>query len=593
MERSWWYKAVSILFLTVVSAGYLAPTVMGEGNLPSWYLKVIKTRLQLGLDLQGGIHLVYEVEVDKAVSDKADRLAADIEERLKSKHKMQVKVIREGRDDILLNFTKAEDRKKVDKEFLADYRSNLTEVEVDDVAKAVHLRMDPDYIKEVQDYAIRQGIETIRGRVDKFGVVEPSIRAKGRDIVVELPGLDKADFERVKKVIGRTAQLEFKMIDDESDFMRKVAAVVPKDGPISVQTDSYDGKKRGQIVYSYLDSKDKKALEDFIEGLPQRGLEVPKTHDIALGSEQAKDEKGNELPEKVWRTYFLHRRAELTGEYITDAEVQWDERTGRPEVGLTFDHNGARIFERVSGEHIGERMAIMLDGKVNSDPVFQDRIGGGRARITLGGFKDPFKLQQEAKDLVAVLRTGALPAPLRKVFETQVGPTLGADAVRRGMMAFGIGGLLVIVFMLYYYKVAGLICDLALVLNFLFIMAILSAFEAALTLPGIAGLVLTVGMAVDANVIIYERIREELALGKTPRAAVDAGYGRAFWTIFDAQLTTAIAAFVLMQYGSGPIRGFAVTLLVGIICSIFTGVVVSRLLFDFIVGKFKPKTISI
>jgi preprotein translocase subunit SecD len=179
------------------------------------------------------------------------------------------------------------------------------------------------------------------------------------------------------------------------------------------------------------------------------------------------------------------------------------------------------------------------------------------------------------------------------VFETQVGPTLGADAVRRGMMAFGIGGVLVVLFMLYYYRLAGVICDLGLLLNFTFIMAILSAFEASLTLPGIAGLVLTVGMAVDANVIIYERIREELALGKTARAAVDAGYSRAFWTIFDAQLTTAIAAFVLMQYGSGPIRGFAVTLLVGIICSVFTGVVVTRVMFDFVVAKFRPKTLSI
>jgi preprotein translocase subunit SecD len=192
-----------------------------------------------------------------------------------------------------------------------------------------------------------------------------------------------------------------------------------------------------------------------------------------------------------------------------------------------------------------------------------------------------------------VLRTGALPAPLRKVFETQVGPTLGRDAVRKGALAFAIGGGLVLLFMLYYYRGAGLICDLCLTLNVVFIMAVLTGFEATMTLPGIAGLVLTIGMAVDANVIIYERVREELALGKSPRAAVDAGYSRAFWTIFDSQLTTAIAAFVLMQYGSGPIRGFAVTLLVGIICSVFTGVVVTRLIFDFVIAKFRPKSLSI
>jgi len=588
MERSWWWKALGILLLTVVSVIYVLPSVVPEKRLPSWYTKHINKRLQLGLDLQGGIHLVYEVEVDKAVSDKADRLASDIEERLIKDKKVKVKITREGRDDIIVTMQKPSDLKVIDKKFLADYRSNLDEVERNQGAGTLRLRMDAEYVEEVQDYALRQGIETIRGRVDKFGVSEPSIRAKGRDIVVELPGLGKKDFERVKKIIGRTAQLEFKMCDDESDFMTRAAGKIKKGGPIEVRNDSYDGKQRGTVVYTYLQSKDKKALQAFIDT-----LDVPKTHMIMLGEEQAKDEKGNDLPEKVWRTYYVHRRAELTGEYITDAEVQWDERTGRPEVGLNFDRNGAAIFERVSGDHVGERLAIILDEKVNSAPVFQGRIGGGRARITLGGFKNPMALQQEAKDLVAVLRTGALPAPLRKVFETQVGPTLGRDAVSKGMWAFAIGGGLVLLFMFYYYKGAGFIADLGLILNFLFIAAILSGFEATLTLPGIAGLVLTIGMAVDANVIIYERIREEQALGKSPRAAVDAGYSRAFWTIFDAQLTTAIAAFVLMQYGSGPIRGFAVTLLVGIISSVFTGVVVTRLCMDLVVGKFRPKTLSI
>jgi len=588
MERSWWWKAVGILLLIVVSVVYLLPTVVGERRLPAWFTKYVDKKMQLGLDLQGGIHLVYEVEVDKAVSDKADRLAADIEERLIKDKKVKVKITREGRDDIIVSFAKPSDTKVMDKKLMADYRANLDEIERDEGKGVVRLRMDEEYVKEVHDYALRQGIETLRGRVDKFGVSEPSIRAKGRDIVVELPGLGKKDFERVKRIIGRTAQLEFKMCDDSNEFMTRAAAKVPKGGPIEVRTDSFDGKKRGTVVHSFLQSKDKKALEKFI-----KGLGMPKTHEILLGEEQAKDEKGNDLPEKMWHTYFLHRRSELTGEYITDAEVQWDERTGRPEVGLTFDRNGASIFERVSGDHVGERLAIILDEKVNSAPVFQGRIGGGRARITLGGFKDPFALQQEAKDLVAVLRTGALPAPLRKVFETQVGPTLGRDAVRKGMLAFSIGGGMVLLFMFYYYKGSGFIADLGLLINFLFIAAILCGFEATLTLPGIAGLVLTIGMAVDANVIIYERIREELALGKSPRASVDAGYSRAFWTIFDAQLTTAIAAFVLMQYGSGPIRGFAVTLLVGIICSIFSGVVVTRLMMDFVVAKFRPKTLSI
>lgn len=593
MERSWWWKSIGIFFLTLLAVAYLLPTVVGESRLPSWYTKHIKAKLQLGLDLRGGIQLVYEVEMDKAVSDKADRLAADIEDRLRKDKNIKAKLIREGRDDIVITFSKVSDIGVMDKKFMASYRNTLTEMDRNDKAGTIRLRMDENYVKEIQDYAQRQAIETIRGRVDKFGVAEPSILSKGKDIVVELPGLTKNDFDRIKNVIGRTAQLEFKIVDDTGDFMKKVADKVPSQGPIQVRSESYDGKQHGTVSYVYLQSKDKSALEKFIEGLPAQGLAIPKTHEILLGEEQAKDEKGNDLPDKMWITYYLYRRAELTGDYISDAEVQWDERTGRPEVGLTFDHNGASIFERVSGDHIGERMAIILDNRINSAPVLQSRIGGGRARITLGGFKDPFKLQQEAKDLVAVLRAGALPAPLRKTFETQLGASLGEDAVRKGTLAFIVATILVVLFMIYYYHLSGFIADLGLIFNVIFIMAIMAAFQASLTLPGIAGIVLTLGMAVDANVIINERIREEIRSGKTPRSAVETGYNRAFWTIFDSQLTTAIAGFVLLQYGTGPLKGFAVTLLIGILCSVFTAVWVTRIFVDLIVIKYKPKTLSI
>ncbi len=598
MERSWWWKAFGMLLLTLMAVVYLLPTVVGEEKLPSWYTKYIKARLQLGLDLQGGIHLVYEVEMDKAVSDKADRLSSDIEDRLRKmrkekKFKGKFKVVREGRDDIRIECMNKTQLKRLDREFLSGYRNVLNEELREEGEGVLLLRMDEEYIKEVESYALGQGIETIRGRVDQFGVAEPSILAKGRDIIVELPGLTKKDFDRVKKIIGRTAQLEFKIVDDENTFMKKVGDKVPKDSPIEVRTDGYDGKKKGRVSYTYLQSKDKKALDLFIENLPKMGLKVPKTHQILYGEEQAKDDKGKNLPNKIWITYFMVRRAELTGDYISDAEVQWDERTSRPEVSLTFDHNGARVFERLSGDNIGRRMAIILDNKVNSAPVLQSRIGGGRARITLGGFKDRIALQNEAKDMVNVLRAGALPAPLRKVFETQVGPTLGRDAIERGTMAFGFGGAFVLLFMLFYYRGVGIVATIALTFNVIFILAIMSSLNAALTLPGIAGLVLTVGMAVDANVIINERIREELRLGKSPRAAIETGYARAFWTIIDAQITTAIAALVLLQYGTGPLRGFAITLFIGIICSVFTGVWLTRLVLDFVVIKFKPKTLSI
>lgn len=587
MERRWWWKAFGILLLIGLAVAYLVPTLLGD-KTPKAYEKYIKAKLNLGLDLQGGIHLVYEVQVDKAVSDKADRLAADIEQRLRKEKKIKVKIDREGRGTLIIRFASAGDLAKFDKKFYANFQSNLDEADRDTDKYILTLTVDENYINFVEKSAIEQAVETIRGRIDQFGVAEPTIIKKGRDIVVELPGLKKADFERVKKTIGRTAQLEFKIVDDESTFMADAGKNLPEKGPVKMQHDSYTDKKNNVVAFTYFESKDKAALLRFIES-----LDVPKDHEILLGEKEATDDKGNRLPEKMFFTYYLKRRTELSGEYITDAQVGWDNQTNRPEVNLTFDSAGADIFANVSGDNVGKRMAIILDEKVNSAPVLQDRIGGGRARITLGGFGDPMKVQNEARDLAGVLRTGALPAPLRKTFERQVGPTLGKDAIEKGTMAFIIGLSLVILFMAYYYRGAGLICDVALALNMVFIGGIMAGFQATLTLPGIAGIVLTIGMAVDANVIIYERIREELALGKTPRAAVDAGYSRAFWTIFDAQLTTAIAAIVLLQYGSGPIRGFALTLLIGIICSMFTSIVVTRLLFDFVINKFKPNTLSI
>jgi protein-export membrane protein SecD len=238
----------------------------------------------------------------------------------------------------------------------------------------------------------------------------------------------------------------------------------------------------------------------------------------------------------------------------------------------------------MTGDNIGRKMAILLDDKITSAPVIEGRIGA-RGRITLGGFGDPFAMQQEAKDLVAVLRSGALPAPLRKTFETQVGPTMGRDAVDKAKFSMYVGAAAVILFMLIYYRLAGFIANIAMILNMLFMVAILAAFEASLTLPGIAGLVLTIGMAVDANIIFYERIREELRLGKSPRTAMEAGFDRAFWTVFDAHVTTFVAGVVLYSYGSGPIRGFAVTLLVGIITNLITSYWLSHWMFEAMVAR--------
>jgi preprotein translocase subunit SecD len=589
MERSWWWKAALYGVVTVLAVLYLIPTVVPEEKQPALIKKYFQKRIQLGLDLQGGLHLVYEVDVDKAVTSKVDRMASDLEGRLsKDKGVNDLTVNREGRDDIVITFKQPAEQAKLDDSILRDYRKSLDVVSRDPASGVVRLRLDPDQVEEVRDYALRQAIETIRGRVDKFGVSEPTIIKKGTDIIVELPGLKSADFERIKSIIGRTAQLEFKIVDDGSDYMKKVAASVPKSdgksGGIDVVPESWTEKDSGKPHEDvYLRSKNRDALMKFFDGLTGE-LAVPPDHEIGYEETQARGEDGQQTPDRYWRTYYLHKRAALTGEYLSNADQTWDQQTGRPEVSFEFDRQGAAISERMTGDNIGRKMAILLDDKINSAPVIEGRIGA-RGRITLGGFGDPFALQQEAKDLVAVLRSGALPAPLRKTFETQVGPTMGRDSVEKAKFSMYIGAAAVVLFMLIYYRLSGIIANVAMILNLLYMVAILAAFEASLTLPGIAGLVLTIGMAVDANIIIYERIREELRMGKSVRTAVDGGFSRAFWTVFDAHVTNFVAGVVLYSYGSGPIRGFAVTLLVGIVTNLFTSYWLSHWMFDGVVGR--------
>ena len=596
MERSWWWKALLYGALVALACLYLVPTVVPEAKQPAFVQKYFQKRIQLGLDLQGGLHLVYEVHVDKAVSDKVDRIASEIEDRLKKddKNPLAVTISREGRDDIVVTFKNPADQAKLSEDLLREFRKQIDVISRDTATGVVRLRLDPDQIEEVRDSALRQGIETIRGRVDKFGVAEPTIIKKGTDIIVELPGLKTADFERIKNIIGKTAQLEFKIVDDGSDYMKRVEALVPKDSGIDIVPESWTEKDSGKPHEDvYLKAKSRDALEKFFASLTGDNA-VPPDHEIQYEENAVRNEAGEATQDRYWRTYYLKKRAVLTGEYLSNADQTWDQQTGRPEVTFEFDHQGAILSERMTRENMGRKMAIVLDDKINSAPVIEGVISS-RGRITLGGFGDPFQLQQEAKDLVAVLKSGSLPAPLRKTFETQVGPTMGRDSIEKAKFSMLIGAAAVVLFMLIYYRAAGIIANIAMTLNMLFMVAILAAFEASLTLPGIAGLVLTIGMAVDANIIIYERIREELRNGKSPRSAVDAGFSRAFWTVFDAHVTNFVAGVVLYSYGSGPIRGFAVTLLVGIITNLVTSYWLSRWLFDLMVGRRSgaPATLSI
>jgi preprotein translocase subunit SecD len=584
MERSWWWKAALYFAAIVVAALYLVPSIVTKDEqLPAFFQKYFKKRIQLGLDLQGGLHLVYEVNIEKAVSSKVDRLANDLDDALKKKG-ADTTVVREGRDDVTITFKVPAEMAKLDDELMKPFRRELDVVNRDQATGTVKLKFDSDRVAEIEDLSLRQAIETIRNRIDQFGVAEPTIIKKGTDIVVELPGAKAKDFERIKNVIGKTAQLEFKIVDDGSDYMKKVAASVPKDGPIMVAPESWTEKHQGtqhEDVYLRVKEKDKAELVKFIASLTG-DLAVPNDREIGL-EVMSPREAAEGTPDKFIRTYFLKKRAGVTGEYLADAQESWDEM-GRPEVGFTMNRQGANLMEKLTGENVGRKMAVILDENINSAPVIESKIGE-RGRITMGGYGDPFKLQQEVKDLVGVLRSGALPAPLKKSFETQVGATMGQDAIDKAKISMEIGALAVILFMLIYYRIAGFIANLAMTLNMLFMIAILAAFEASLTLPGIAGLVLTIGMAVDSNIIIYERIREELRLGKSPRTAVDAGFQRAFWTVFDAHVTNFVAGIVLYSYGSGPIRGFAVTLLVGIVTNLLTSVWISHWMFAVLVSR--------
>ncbi|MBF0481564.1 MAG: protein translocase subunit SecD [Desulfovibrionaceae bacterium] len=520
---TWRYVLVSLVALIgilyvlpsmpFVQGGYLAKFLPGD-------------QISLGLDLRGGIHLTLAVDIDKAVANSLSQMAQDIKSFAQDE---KIGVYKpESADGKHLEFTLVNpDKKDALEAFLKDKYSILridrTEPAEDGKLKYV-MSMTPEYKKYMTDLTIDQAVKTIRNRIDQFGVAEPDIRkqADGR-IQVQLPGLQ--DPERAIQIIGQTAHLEFKLVDDESN-------------PEKVKT-------------------------------PPPGREI--------GVYRYRNPDGSYLEKPI----VLKKEAVMTGEYISDARASFD-NTNQPYVVLNFNARGAKLFERLTGENIKKRLAIVLDGKVYSAPVIQDKIAGGRASIT-GHFT-----VNEARDLAIVLRAGSLPAPVTVLEQRSVGPSLGQESIDKGVFSALVGGLAVIVFMAVYYGFAGVVADVALLLNIVLILAGLALFGATLTLPGIAGIILTIGMAVDANVIIFERIREETKRGLTPHAAMDEGYSRATLTILDANLTTIIAAIVLYQFGTGPIRGFAVTLILGIVASMFTAIFASKVLMDTWLACRKP-----
>ena len=584
-----WYAHFTFVVLLFIASGVILTGLLPKDKQPSWLTWATKKTITLGLDLQGGVRLVYSVDVSRALADKRDRMAKDLVDMLKEDRKVEgVKIRKFDVKEFRLEFKNAGDLDKLDIDIKKNYRRVLSEVERNKDERWIRFSLTNEESEYTENTSYEQAIRTVSNRIDGLGLKETGVTQRGADISIEIPGVDEVSLERIKRIISQTAHLEFKIVDDlGSKYLLDVAGKIPENSGIKLMKESAS-TSRGSVTSYYLEAKSlneksgRIVLQEFLEG-----IEIPDDHAVVFGSYPETDKDGKPLPTKIWRTWYLFDEAPLTGEYIDDARVANDPDTNKPYVALSFNPSGADIFEKLTGDNVKNRMGIVLDDIVDSAPVIQERIGGGRCSITLGGYKDYNTLLKEASDMVVVLKAGSLPAPISMSSETIVGKTLGQDAIRKGVIAALIGALLVFLFMPLYYKVAGLVADLALVLNLMLLVAAMCIPEATLTLPGLAGIALTVGMAVDANVIIYERLREELRAGKSPRAAVEAGFARAFWTIFDSQLTTFIAGVVLLQYGSGPIKGFAVTLLIGIITSMFTGIYVTRVFFDWLTGRKK------
>ncbi|MFA4918258.1 MAG: protein translocase subunit SecD [Thermodesulfovibrionales bacterium] len=532
---------LSLIGITIVLAViFFLPNTPGFQYMPEWWRQNMPNKgIVLGLDLQGGLHLVFEVEGDKAVEITTERYASRLKELL-AKKKLTADATVSG-----LNITVSPSNPDI-KKAIEDGFPTLAPVETG--SKLVY-RLSDKEAKRIKDTSADQALETIRNRIDQFGVSEPTIHRQGEnEIVVQLPGVK--DPKRAIDLIGKTAQLEFKIVDDEA----KMAAELP------------------QTISS---GEEEKILEQFAGKIPEN-TEI-------LFEKKINTETG--VVRKI--PIMVKKQAALTGDLLSDAKVNIDSRFSEPYVSISFNDAGAKTFEDVTAANVKKRMAIILDNTVYSAPVIQERIAGGNAQIT-GSFT-----MEEAKDLSIVLRAGALPAPMKMLQNVTVGPSLGRDSIEAGKMAGMIGTIAVVIFMIIYYRLSGVIADFALFLNIVLLLGAMASLNATLTMPGIAGIILAIGMAVDSNVLMFERMRDELRAGKTPRAAVDSGYHKAFWTIFDSHVTTLITAAVLFQFGTGPIKGFAVTLSLGVSINLFTALIGTKSVFDIINSKRELTKLSI
>ncbi|MDP1526250.1 MAG: protein translocase subunit SecD [Rhodocyclaceae bacterium] len=491
---------------------------------PDWLTSMNALPMYLGLDLRGGVHFLLQVDMKGALTKRLDSVGADLRTLMRDKNIRHGGIQREG-NTLVIRFRDAETRDKA-RVALMDNQPDLDLIEgLSGSDFKLTATLKPPAQKRIQEFALKQNMTTLHNRINELGVAEPVIQQQGADrIVVQLPGVQ--DTAKAKDILGRTATLEVRMVDDENSANATVMAAAE-------------------------------------QGQPPVGTEY--------------------YVERGGRGLLVKKQVVLTGERLTDAQAGFDGQTQEPAVHLTLDSAGARIFKDVTRENVGKRMAILLiekgKGEVVTAPVIRSEIGGGRVQIS------GRMTTTEANDVALLLRAGSLAAPMDIIEERTIGPSLGADNIEKGFNSTLWGFAAIAVFMIAYYLLFGVVSIIALTANLLFLVALLSLLQATLTLPGIAAVALTLGMAIDANVLINERIREELRNGVTPQAAITAGYERAWGTILDANITTMIAGIALLIFGSGPVRGFAVVLCLGILTSIFSAVVVSRAGINLIYGR--------
>jgi preprotein translocase subunit SecD len=602
MERSWYWRVATIVAVSLLSLYQLVPswfyfslppeernTEAYEQSVPGWAPDA-ERHLTLGLDLQGGIHLALGVDVDRAVKAKVARRADEIADYLRSKEVpfTDARTVDGGR----VVEVKATNPDQVSSTILDAYDQEMY-APGGAPEGAARFAFKDQVLKEFQAKAVEQAEKTIRNRIDGWGVKEPDIKRKANSqIQIQLPGFK--DPEKAKELLGRTAQLEFKITDDENpalDALREsvpacpgdrsgLALPLPEGGCWTVEpVELPNGGSRQTTI---LAANTRPELERLIREKANPLLD-PQKNAIGIGEDSVTTGQGA-FQARYYRTYLLRARTELTGDYIADAFVSMDNsdplRQGRPVVAFRMTAEGGRLMEKLTTENMRRRMATVLDDKVETAPYIQGRISTN-GQITLGSSQNQQRQFEEANQIAIVLKAGALPAPVTITEERTVGATLGPELVKKGTVAALVGLAMVLAFMILYYRASGLVADVALVLNGLLVLAIMASIGTTLTLPGIAGFVLTLGMAVDANVLINERIREELRNGAGVKQAVRQGYDRVFWTIVDSHVTTLVAGVVLMQYGSGPVRGFAVTLIIGLLASMFTSIVVTRAIMEF------------